>query len=48
MIKCLVIVKTNNETFRYSGLFQSTWAAMMDAAARFVEAGRVISVRAIK
>ena len=48
MIKCLVIVKTNNETFRYSGLFQSTWAAMMDAASRFVEAGRVISVRAVK
>lgn len=48
MIKCRVIIKTQQETYRYCGLFQSTWAAMMDAAARFVEAGRVISVRAMK
>lgn len=48
MIKCRVKVKTGNDLFQYSGLFDSTWHAMMDAASRFVQPGRMITVRAIK
>lgn len=47
MIKCRVIVKINNDVYRYKGLFLSEFSAMMEATARFIEDGRVISVEKI-
>lgn len=48
MIKCRVKVKTATDSFQYSGLFDSSWHALMDAASRFNQVDRVISVRVIK
>lgn len=48
MIKCRVKVKTGTESYQYSGLFYSTWHALMDAAYKFSHVERAITVTVIK
>lgn len=41
LMKCQVKVKTATGSYHYTGLFRSTWYAMMDAAKRIGEPCRV-------
>jgi len=48
MIKCRVKVKAGRDSYQYSGLFDSTWHALMDAAAKFNQFDRVITVSVVR
>lgn len=48
MIKCRVKVKTGKDLFQYSGLFISSWHALMDAAYKFSHVEKAITVTVIK
>lgn len=37
LMKCQVKIKTASSSYRYTGLFRSTWYALMDAAKRVSE-----------
>lgn len=48
MIKCRIKIATKDFRFQYSGIFESTWHAMMDAAAKVADPIRRITVQVIK
>ncbi|PTQ75414.1 hypothetical protein C8R26_1246 [Nitrosomonas oligotropha] len=48
MIKCKVKVITKDFRYHYSGIFQSTWHAMVDAAAKVTNPVRLITVQVIR
>ena len=48
MIKCRVKVKTGKGLFQYSGLFISSWHALMDAAYKFSHVERAITVTVMR
>lgn len=48
MIKCSVKIVTKDFRFHYCGIFDSTWHAMMDAAAKVADPIRLITVQVIK